>query len=255
MAKPKRIIGVYWKVLLLFVACQFVLFGLIKHSRQIDRGKFNVITTIDNNPSWSDTGGVSVDYDPAKHTLVQFHIQKTSGTNFAVELAKQMFVVTDEHKNNSMRACKGEKKYYTKDEVKIKRLLYSECKLDSNSSKSLFLYPIGSLFGWSCGLHPGLSDLKQCIENRSYPNPDLVTKNEDYLYVSMLREPVSRFYSEWKHVAKTGSIWIYDIPPRSQDQICTKSITFFFAFIKQTIRTYNCRFEYLREKFEFVAIF
>jgi hypothetical protein len=81
-------------------------------------------------------------------------------------------------------------------------------------------------FGWACGLHPGLTDLRTCLEKKQLAKNREKKKTKN-LFLSMLREPMARFVSEWIHVASTGSTWMYENKPVSNDQKCLKSKVFF----------------------------
>uniref|UniRef100_A0A3P8V157 Heparan-sulfate 6-O-sulfotransferase n=1 Tax=Cynoglossus semilaevis TaxID=244447 RepID=A0A3P8V157_CYNSE len=59
--------------------------------------------------------------------------------------------------------------------------------------------------GWSCGLHADWTELTNCV-------PVIMDKKEaqrnkrNFYYITMLRDPVSRYLSEWKHVQR-GATW------------------------------------------------
>jgi len=59
--------------------------------------------------------------------------------------------------------------------------------------------------GWPCGLHADWTELQSCV-------PNIINKREGkkrtrkYLYITILREPVSRFVSEF-HCYQRGATW------------------------------------------------
>ena len=62
-----------------------------------------------------------------------------------------------------------------------------------------------------------LTDLKKCVARKfsSY-------NENDFQFVSFLREPVHRFVSEFIHVRHTGSVWVFEMEPLSEQQTIFK---------------------------------
>ena len=61
--------------------------------------------------------------------------------------------------------------------------------------------------GWKCGLHPDWTELTGCVDHyMRTTEPGLVSEDRRYFYISFLRDPVSRYLSEWRHVAR-GATW------------------------------------------------
>ncbi|XP_053164538.1 heparan-sulfate 6-O-sulfotransferase 3 [Hemicordylus capensis] len=62
--------------------------------------------------------------------------------------------------------------------------------------------------GWSCGLHADWTELTSCVpaamERREGCPANRTLRN--FYYITMLRDPVSRYLSEWKHVQR-GATW------------------------------------------------
>lgn len=94
------------------------------------------------------------------------------------------------------------------------------CKRDDKLS-SWYLSWHEQSFGWPCGLHPTLSDLKTCIDAKYNPDQSLA-HDKHFFYVSMIREPVSRYISEYHHVRNTGSLWIFEQEALTESQKCVK---------------------------------
>ncbi|XP_014811122.1 PREDICTED: heparan-sulfate 6-O-sulfotransferase 3 [Calidris pugnax] len=61
--------------------------------------------------------------------------------------------------------------------------------------------------GWSCGLHADWTELTSCVpaamERRGCAGNRTL---RNFYYITMLRDPVSRYLSEWKHVQR-GATW------------------------------------------------
>merc|ERR1712062_494684 len=57
--------------------------------------------------------------------------------------------------------------------------------------------------GWRCGLHPDWTSLHSCVNNY-YANTE-GKEYSNYHYFTFLREPISRFLSEWKHQQRSAT--------------------------------------------------
>uniref|UniRef100_A0A8C5I7Q7 Heparan-sulfate 6-O-sulfotransferase n=1 Tax=Gouania willdenowi TaxID=441366 RepID=A0A8C5I7Q7_GOUWI len=136
--------------------------------------------------------------------IVFLHIQKTGGTTFGRHLVRNIRL-------EQPCDCKpGQKK----------------CTCHRPGKEESWLFSRFST-GWSCGLHADWTELTNCVpvvmdkkdaqRNKSVvtgnsPNTDLMmdvpvnTKTRNFYYITMLRDPVSRYLSEWKHVQR-GATW------------------------------------------------
>ncbi|XP_059154946.1 heparan-sulfate 6-O-sulfotransferase 3-B-like [Physella acuta] len=115
-----------------------------------------------------------------KDVFVFLHIQKTGGTHFKRQLMSSL---------SSVPPCRGRSG--------------ASCECWAEGNRTWF-------FGWftrgqKCGLHADWTELTACADpwfvehepNRSQRN---------YHYLTFLRNPVSRFLSEWLHVRR-GAYW------------------------------------------------
>uniref|UniRef100_A0A1B0DHJ7 Heparan-sulfate 6-O-sulfotransferase n=1 Tax=Phlebotomus papatasi TaxID=29031 RepID=A0A1B0DHJ7_PHLPP len=59
--------------------------------------------------------------------------------------------------------------------------------------------------GWKCGLHADWTELTSCVDQELDKNEGETTKRR-YFYVSLLREPIARYLSEFRHVQR-GATW------------------------------------------------
>ncbi|XP_028323863.1 heparan-sulfate 6-O-sulfotransferase 3-B-like [Gouania willdenowi] len=115
--------------------------------------------------------------------MVFLHIQKTGGTTFGRHLVKNIQLEQPCDCMSGQRKC--------------------TCHRPGKAESWLF-----SRFstGWSCGLHADWTELSSCVPvvmNRR----DKKSKNRrNFYYITMLRDPVSRYLSEWKHVQR-GATW------------------------------------------------
>lgn len=142
------------------------------------------------------------EFDPNKHALVFVHIQKTGGSDFDRFLVKNLVI------HNNRKACRflSEIKFFSKfnPDKNIKKFRKFKCESgNSNKTTNHSWYFSRQTFGWSCGLHASLIQLKSCV-NYFYPNLD---SNNEIFYFTIIRDPVKRYLSEWKHVWR-GATWI-----------------------------------------------
>ncbi|XP_072251651.1 heparan-sulfate 6-O-sulfotransferase 2 isoform X1 [Leuresthes tenuis] len=116
--------------------------------------------------------------------IVFLHIQKTGGTTFGRHLVRNIQLE---------RPCEchaGQKK----------------CTCFRPGKKETWLFSRFST-GWSCGLHADWTELTSCVPSRMDSRE--APKNQpsrNYYYITILRDPVSRYLSEWRHVQR-GATW------------------------------------------------
>ncbi|RWS14535.1 heparan-sulfate 6-O-sulfotransferase 2-like protein [Dinothrombium tinctorium] len=119
----------------------------------------------------------------ANDVIVFLHIQKTGGTSFGRHLVKDLNLV------NPCECKKGRKR----------------CKcLRPDSNAKLWLFSRYTT-GWKCGLHADWTELTNCVDSVMDESEKTVTKRR-YFYITLLREPVARFLSEFRHVQR-GATW------------------------------------------------
>ncbi|XP_062848978.1 heparan-sulfate 6-O-sulfotransferase 1-A [Trichomycterus rosablanca] len=114
--------------------------------------------------------------------LVFLHIQKTGGTTFGRHLVQNVRLELP-------CDCRpGQKK----------------CTCYRPNRKETWLFSRFST-GWSCGLHADWTELTNCV-------PGVLNKKEskrkklNFYYITLLRDPLSRYLSEWRHVQR-GATW------------------------------------------------
>uniref|UniRef100_A0A4W3J499 Heparan-sulfate 6-O-sulfotransferase n=1 Tax=Callorhinchus milii TaxID=7868 RepID=A0A4W3J499_CALMI len=114
--------------------------------------------------------------------IVFLHIQKTGGTTFGRHLVQNV-------KLEVPCECRaGQKK----------------CTCYRPNRRETWLFSRFST-GWSCGLHADWTELTNCVPGilMSSRSPAAPLK---FYYITMLRDPVSRYLSEWRHVQR-GATW------------------------------------------------
>lgn len=123
-----------------------------------------------------------------RDVIVFLHIQKTGGTTFGRHLV---------HDLNLDKPCECKKK------GKMRRKRCKCIKPFSNTDYWLF-----SRFstGWQCGLHADWTELTSCVDSVLNKEEGGGRKQRRYYYITLLREPVVRFLSEYLHVQR-GATW------------------------------------------------
>ncbi|XP_066477710.1 heparan-sulfate 6-O-sulfotransferase 3 [Tiliqua scincoides] len=128
-----------------------------------------------------------------RDVMVFLHIQKTGGTTFGRHLVRNIRLEQPCY-------CRAGQKKCT-----CHRPGGAAAAGDSKGDTWLF-----SRFstGWSCGLHADWTELTSCVpaamERRGGCPANRTLRN--FYYITMLRDPVSRYLSEWKHVQR-GATW------------------------------------------------
>ncbi|XP_047190518.1 heparan-sulfate 6-O-sulfotransferase 2 isoform X2 [Scophthalmus maximus] len=115
--------------------------------------------------------------------IVFLHIQKTGGTTFGRHLVRNIQLE---------RPCEchaGQKK----------------CMCYRPGKKETWLFSRFST-GWSCGLHADWTELTKCVPSRMDTREAPKNLLRNYYYITILRDPVSRYLSEWRHVQR-GATW------------------------------------------------
>ncbi|XP_056287622.1 heparan-sulfate 6-O-sulfotransferase 3-B-like [Pseudoliparis swirei] len=134
--------------------------------------------------------------------MVFLHIQKTGGTTFGRHLVKNIQLEQPCDCTPGQRKC--------------------TCHRPGRAESWLF-----SRFstGWSCGLHADWTELTSCVPvvMNKRDKKSAQKNRRSFYYITMLRDPVSRFLSEWKHVQR-GATWktalhMCDGRPPTQDEL------------------------------------
>ncbi|KAK9963065.1 hypothetical protein ABG768_006287 [Culter alburnus] len=118
--------------------------------------------------------------------IVFLHIQKTGGTTFGRHLVRNIQLE---------RPCEchaGQKK----------------CTCYRPGKRDTWLFSRFST-GWTCGLHADWTELTNCVpsymSNRESQERRGIPRR-NYYYITILRDPVWRYLSEWRHVQR-GATW------------------------------------------------
>ncbi|XP_059390984.1 heparan-sulfate 6-O-sulfotransferase 1-B-like [Carassius carassius] len=115
--------------------------------------------------------------------IVFLHIQKTGGTTFGRHLVQNVRLELP-------CDCRpGQKK----------------CTCYRPNRKETWLFSRFST-GWSCGLHADWTELTNCVPGVLNKKESKSNKTRKFYYITLLRDPVSRYLSEWRHVQR-GATW------------------------------------------------
>lgn len=140
-------------------------------------------------------------FDMRGHNVMVFlHIQKTGGSQFGGQLVKNLDIERP-CRCSRRRGPLNLKTELAKPKLKNKR----QCQCFRPGSTSIWLFSRHHL-GWPCGLHADWTEHHECVpkymNTREGKNPQ-----RRYFYVTIIREPVSRFLSEFSFVTSMGSMW------------------------------------------------
>ncbi|XP_076435901.1 heparan-sulfate 6-O-sulfotransferase 2-like [Babylonia areolata] len=115
--------------------------------------------------------------------IVFVHIQKTGGRTFNKQLVKNL-------KASPPCKCHG-------------TMSVAHCRCLNGKNQAWLFSRLTT--GWACGVHADWTELTACVDRwfqQKYGN-----KKRKFHYITMLRDPVQRFVSEWLHV-QLGATWI-----------------------------------------------
>ena len=132
--------------------------------------------------------------------MVFLHIQKTGGSKFGALLIKNLDIERPCRCTRQRRSPNLETEL-AKAKVKDKRV----CHCFRPGSSKIWLFSRHHL-GWPCGLHADWTEHHECVPK--YMNKrEGQNKQRRFFYVTIIREPVARFISEFSFVTSMGSMW------------------------------------------------
>ena len=124
--------------------------------------------------------------------LKLYFAKKTDGTDFDRAIFKHLVVKSIE--NGLVKVCEKTPNTTnvtstTKQRLttRFKQAKFKKFQCLRNNSKNENWSFKRQTFGWVCGLHPDISDLKTCVSS-IYPN----THPDDFVFFTILRHPVNR---------------------------------------------------------------
>ncbi|KAM9373950.1 heparan-sulfate 6-O-sulfotransferase 2 [Phaethornis superciliosus] len=126
-----------------------------------------------------------VDFNIKGDDLIVFlHIQKTGGTTFGRHLVRNIQL------EQPCECHAGQKK----------------CTCYRPGKRETWLFSRFST-GWSCGLHADWTELTNCVPSVVDSKKEMrLRPSRNFYYITILRDPVSRYLSEWRHVQR-GATW------------------------------------------------
>ncbi|KDR10904.1 heparan-sulfate 6-O-sulfotransferase 1 [Zootermopsis nevadensis] len=133
--------------------------------------------------SYDDVLNDNFQFDMNAHDVMVFlHIQKTGGTSFGRHLVRDL---------DLQRPCTCQRKR-------------KRCYCFRPNRNEIWLFSRYST-GWKCGLHADWTELTSCVDSELDKNEGDSVKRR-YFYITLLREPISRYLSEFRHVQR-GATW------------------------------------------------
>lgn len=119
--------------------------------------------------------------------MVFLHIQKTGGTVFGRHLVRDLDL------EQPCQCLRGRK-----------RCRCARPPSGDGGGQRAWLFSRYST-GWKCGLHADWTELTACVDG-AMDRAEKTPAKRRYFYVTLLREPVARFLSEFRHVQR-GATW------------------------------------------------
>ncbi|XP_053212359.1 heparan-sulfate 6-O-sulfotransferase 2-like [Panonychus citri] len=116
--------------------------------------------------------------------MVFLHMQKTGGTSFGHHLVRDLDLEAPCQCRKGKKICK--------------------C-IRPNSESRLWLFSRYTT-GWKCGLHADWTELTNCVDSVMNQSDRSKVSDHHYFFITLLREPVSRFLSEFRHTQR-GATW------------------------------------------------
>ncbi|XP_044726642.1 heparan-sulfate 6-O-sulfotransferase 2 [Chrysoperla carnea] len=133
--------------------------------------------------SYEDVLNDDFTFDMDSHDVMVFlHIQKTGGTSFGRHLV---------HDLDLERPCTCPRRR-------------KRCYCFRPHSNQNWLFSRYST-GWKCGLHADWTELTGCVD-RALDEHEGESAKRRYFYITLLRDPVARYLSEFRHVQR-GATW------------------------------------------------
>ena len=156
----------------------------------------------------------SIEFYKRQDLMVFLHIEKTGGTEFELKLVQNL-TTYDKKKGVWRHACK----YYP--DRFHKYICTRDGKLhESNYYINNWLY-CRPTFGWTCGVHADYTKFLSCFKDNQQNNEKKLIKG-NFHYITILRDPVVRYVSEWLHVTRSIKSYNMYSPFNTSTNICNK---------------------------------
>jgi heparan sulfate 6-O-sulfotransferase HS6ST1 len=146
--------------------------------------------------------------------LIFLHIQKTGGTSFGIRLVHDLLLdkpceCFENRKHCSCLRPTLKNKFNELKNQTTKLINFTQKKnnttIENDEIKSKFWLFSRYSTGWVCGLHADWTQLNWCV-NDALNRLEKVKLKRRYFFITILREPISRFLSEYDHVRR-GATW------------------------------------------------
>ncbi|CAG7787013.1 unnamed protein product [Allacma fusca] len=133
--------------------------------------------------------------------LVILHIQKTGGTSFEKHIVQDLQIKQPCICWKRRKRCKCPRP--GRKNEKPKNPGGNSTTTNSPNTESWLFSRFST--GWICGLHADWTELTSCVDAELERDHGCASKRR-YFYVTMIRDPIHRFLSEYRHV-KRGATW------------------------------------------------
>ena len=156
----------------------------------------------------------SIPFLKRQDLMIFLHIEKTGGSEFESNLVKYLQFY-DKKKAIWRNSCKYFPDRYHKYICTRDGKLHGRNKFLNN-----WLY-CRLTFGWTCGVHADFTKFLNCLKNYHEINNKKLRKGNLH-YITILRDPVLRYVSEWQHVTRSINKYKIYSPFNTSTNFCNK---------------------------------
>jgi hypothetical protein len=148
----------------------------------------------------------TIDFNTTTDLLVFLHIQKTGGSDFDRSIVKNLMSF-DKSSQKWRKSCESRQELQKKFKYKKFYCPRDITSLDKNDFINNWYFS-RQTFGWYCGLHVDYAGLKSCLNEIRRENMFL----GKIYYITILRDPIKRYISEWNHITRGNFIIFIPLP-------------------------------------------
>jgi hypothetical protein len=183
--------------------------GILKPVKTIELEYLTPLTDVNLTKQLEKLPLATFQFDPRHHWLVLLHIQKTGGTDFDCDFMRNSLI---KHNNSAQKLTHDKYKSLCQlHKVKLVKTtnrghnftvykFINTCFRPGSKTNESFYLSWHTNFGWSCGLHPDLSDLRDCVFRMFAPldhSHRSAVRDKRFFFMTLIREARTRFYSEF----------------------------------------------------------
>lgn len=134
--------------------------------------------------------------------MVFLHIQKTGGSKFGAQLVSNLDITRP--CVCSRKGSHDSRKHAAEQKVKTRERRVCHCFRPG--SKKIWLFSRHHV-GWPCGLHADWTEHHECVPKYMNKREGRHVNRRKFVYITIVREAISRFLSEFAFVRNAGEMW------------------------------------------------